>query len=309
MNEPTILDLMNDQRLLGRFFKGDSWLGWRSFLAALFALPLSDEAKALALRHTGRSVLPTAPCREAWACCGRRAGKSIVAALIVTYLALFCDYRPYLAPGELATVMLLACDKRQARTVLRYVKGFIAEIPALTAMVTRETREGLEFANRSVIEIHSISYRRTRGYSLAAAILEEQAFWNSDEFASEPDSEVIASLLPALATIPSSLLLGISSPHGRDGAFWTAHEANWANDASPALFWNADSHTMNPRLDQRIIAASFERDPSVAASEYGSDGFVSFRSDLEKLFTLELLDAITDYDRPLILPYQKEEVA
>jgi len=84
---------------------------------------------------------------------------------------------------------------------------------------------------------------------------------------------------------------------------WDAYEEHFGKD-SPVLFWKAASLEMNPTLDAEIIAAAYEEDPAAAASEWGGE----FRSDVEKLFTLEMLDSITDFDRPLILPYQKEEV-
>ena len=68
------------------------------------------------------------------------------------------------------------------------------------------------------------------------------------------------------------------------------------------MFWNADSVSMNPRLDVRIVQESFERDPIIAASEFGRDGFVQFRSDVEEFLSLEVIEACIDDDRPEILP-------
>lgn len=38
----TILDVLGDPILFGRHFRGASWDAWRAFLAALFALPMSE---------------------------------------------------------------------------------------------------------------------------------------------------------------------------------------------------------------------------------------------------------------------------
>ena len=51
---------------------------------------------------------------EAWLICGRRSGKSFILALIAAYLAVFRDWRVHLAPGEAATIMVLASDRKQA---------------------------------------------------------------------------------------------------------------------------------------------------------------------------------------------------
>ena len=59
---------------------------------------------ALYREFTGRSAPPAAPFNEGWLICGRRAGKSAILAICAAYLGCFRDYRPYLAPGEVATI-------------------------------------------------------------------------------------------------------------------------------------------------------------------------------------------------------------
>ncbi len=122
---------MNDPALFGPWFKGNTWNAWRAFLAALFGLPMNAEQVALYRKHTGRTTPPTQQFREARLLCGRRAGKSLIAALLAVYLAVFRDYSAYLAPGELATMMVIAADRRQARVIIRFVKGFVNGIPML----------------------------------------------------------------------------------------------------------------------------------------------------------------------------------
>src|ERR1700722_891187 len=245
----SILDAMNDPRLFGPWFRGSSWDAWRAFLAALFGLPMTPEMVETFRRHIGRSDLTGRAFREAWLCCGRRAGKSLIAALLAVFIALFRDYRKYLAPGERATIMVVAADRKQARTILRYVRGFVNEIPMLSKMVVSELKESIEFSNRTIIEVHTASYRTIRGYSCAACINDELAFWVGDETSAEPAGEILAAQRPALATLPGSLLISLSSPHARRGPLWEAFRASFGNDASTALFWRAPSLEMNTSLD------------------------------------------------------------
>ena len=50
----TILDALNDRHLFQQHFKDKhTWSAWRAFLAALFALPMTDEQRALYSKHTG----------------------------------------------------------------------------------------------------------------------------------------------------------------------------------------------------------------------------------------------------------------
>jgi hypothetical protein len=53
-----------------------------------------------------------------------------------------------------------------------------------------------------------------RGRTVAAALLDEVAFWRSEESAN-PDAEVLAALRPSMLTIPNSPLLAISTPYSR----------------------------------------------------------------------------------------------
>ena len=86
---------------------------------------------------TGRAALPGAPFGEAWLVCGRRAGKSFVLALIAVFLACFKSYAEYLGPGERATVMVIATDRKQARVIFRYVAGLL-HLPMLASLIERE---------------------------------------------------------------------------------------------------------------------------------------------------------------------------
>lgn len=291
----TILQALRS--IFAPWFKGNSWQAWLSFLAALFGLPMNDAQAEIFRRHTGRSALPAASAKEGWLIVGRRGGKSLIAALVAVYLACFRDYLPFLGPGEVATIMVIAADRRQARVIMRYVAGFFDHIPMLSALVANQTKESIELSNRVVIEIHTASFRSTRGYTLAAVICDEIAFWRSDESAN-PDSEIIAALRPGLATIPGALLLCISSPYARRGALWQAYAKHFAQDNDPVLVWQADTLSMNPSLDPSIVEAAFEDDPSSAAAEYGAQ----FRRDIESYVPREVVEACTVPDR-LELPY------
>ncbi len=183
----------------------------RLFLKALFALPMSAAELQTFRECTGRDE-PPVQVTEGWLVCGRRAGKSFILALTAVYLAIFRDYIQFLAPGERATVVIIACDRRQARIIFRYIKALLSQVPMLAHLIQRETAEGLDLCNRVTIEIHTASFRKTRGYAIAAALLDQLAFQPTDD-AAEPDHEIIAALKPGMATIPGAMLLCASSPY------------------------------------------------------------------------------------------------
>jgi len=287
-----IVQAMQDPNLFGDTFGDDSRAAWRALLGGFYGLPLDVTDAATFKTLTGRTETPTEPHDELWLAVGRRGGKSHAAALIGVYEAAFQDHRAKLAPGEVATVMLIAGDRQQARTLLRYVRGMF-DHPMLKPLVKRDTADGLELVNRSAIEVHTASHKSVRGYTLAAAILDEVAFWYSD--GASPDAEVIAALRPALATL-NGKLIAISSPYARRGVLWTTYKAHFGKPGR-VLVAQAPSRTMNPSLPQRVVEDAMRDDAARASAEY----LAQFRSDIEAYLSVEIVDSVTR-DRPLELP-------
>ena len=284
---PTILELMAAQDWFGSWFQGGSWGAWKVLLIAVFGLAMDANAAAIYRWHTGRLTAPTQPTREGWVVAGVRAGKSRIAALIAVFLACFRDYTPHLAPGERAVVMVLAGDRKQAHVIFEYVRAFL-QIPPLRHLVMKETRESIRLTTRVVIEIHASSFRSVRGYTCAAVICDEIAFWPTDATGANPDVEILNALRPRMVTIPGALLLCISSPYARRGALWDAYRQHYGRDGDPVLVWQADTRSMNPTVPAELIASAYEQDAAAAAAEYGAE----FRKDIESFISREAVDAV-----------------
>ena len=293
----TLLRAMRDPKLFGPWFRNPtSWAAWRAFLSALFALPMGDDELATFRACTGRATPPAAPLHEAWLICGRRAGKSFILALVAVFLACFRDWRRHLAPGEHATIMIIARDRKQARVIFRFIRGLLTGVPMLKALIEGETREVIDLRNQVTIEVHSASYRSVRGYTVVAALLDELAFFPTDD-AADPDKEIIAALRPAMSTIPGAMLLCASSPYARRGALWEAHRKHFGRDGDPVLVWQAPTRVMNPTVRQRVIDEAMENDPAWAAAEYGAQ----FRADIEGYIQREAVEACMSegvFERP-----------
>jgi len=110
-----LIDLIEDPKVFGPWFKRGDWSAWLVFLRSLFALQMTKAEAKIFRQCTGRKTQPNLPAHEAWLIIGRRGGKSFILALVAVFLASFKDWRPYLAPGERGTVMVIAADRRQAR--------------------------------------------------------------------------------------------------------------------------------------------------------------------------------------------------
>ena len=242
----SIIDAARHPKLFGPHFGAASWARWFVFLAALFGLPMSTADLALFAEHTGRTTPPAVPFKESALIVGRRGGKSRMLALIATYLATFIDYAPHLAAGEVATVAVIAADRKQARTIMRYTVGLLKAVPALAAMIEAETGESVTLTNRVQIEVTIASFRLSRGYTLAAVLADEIAFWRTDDDSAAPDIEILRALRPGLSSLPSSMLLLAASPYAKRGALWDAFKRHFGRDDARVLVWRGTTEQMNP---------------------------------------------------------------
>ena len=287
-----ILETVDDPALFGGMFPSKTWGPWRVFLAALFAIPMDDDQCAVYSHHTGRETPPNEPFREAALICGRRGGKSRVLALIAVYLAAFRDYRPYIVPGEVPTVAIVAADRRQAKVILRYAIGLMRSVPMLEALIADELAESVTLTNGVTIEVHTGSISSPRGRTFIGVLCDEIAFWRNED-AANPDAEVIAAVRPGLASIPGSILLMASSPYAKRGVLWNTFRSHYGRDGARVLVWRGATLEMNPSLDPALVATAYEDDPANAAAEYGAE----FRSDIAAFVSREVIDACTPAGR------------
>ena len=260
-----LLTYTTDQWMDRLGLTGPSWSSWRVLGRVLDGLPLSSADLAVYHALTGRTTVPTA-LHEFWALAGRGSGKTTFQAA----QALKAACRGYAGVRGVPRVLLLGFVQAQAEIAYQYVQEFVVSDPELRRLVTRQTKDTLEFAHG--VRLHTITsnYRALRGYSVAAALCDEICFWWSDVTDSNPDVEVLRSLRPALAKVPGSRLLAASTPFTEEGAAYEVHQRHFANDASQhILVVRAPTLTLNPGFDAARIAMEEAEDPESAASEYG----------------------------------------
>ena len=145
--------------------------------------------------------------------------------------------------------MIIARDRRQSRVIVGYVRALL-QIPMLKQMVERETTDAFDLEGGVTIEVQTASYRAVRGYAIVAALLDELAFWPTDD-AADPDFEVINALRPGMAQFPNAMLLCASSPYAKRGALYDAYTRHYGKDGDPVLVWKAPTTIMNPTVSSR----------------------------------------------------------
>ena len=281
-----IIQAVNDPQLFKPLFRNlDTWKSWLIVIKAIFALPMDEAETALFTTLTGRTAPPEKQAEEAWLIVGRRGGKSRVAALIAIYLACFRDYTAILAPGERITIMVLACDRRQARVIFRYAVGLLEQVPMLSGMIERQDAESIRLSNRVDLEITTNSFRSVRGFTIGGVVCDETAYWRS-EYSANPDTEVLDALRPALATVPNALIVGIGSPYRRSGVMYEAHKRHYGKEGSAVLVVQASSQQLNPTIPPGVIERAMEADPVAARAEW----FAEFRSDVGSFLDSDLIE-------------------
>ena len=264
----------------------DHWTAWRSFISAVFCQPFTSEAELEIFQEcTQLEAPPDRRPPSVWMPVGRRGGKSRILAAITVHLACCYDWSPYLDPGELGVLPVLAADRRQARTIMGYVKAFL-EHKNLKDLVIQDSAESLQLKGNILIEVVTASYRAVRSRTVIAALCDEIAFWMNADNSLNPDTEIIAALEPAMATIPNALLLGASSPYARRGVLWNNYE-KWYGKPGGPLIWQAPTAVMNPTVPQEFLDEKYHEDPLAAAAEYGAE----FRKDVDAFISPEALQS------------------
>jgi hypothetical protein len=295
----SLLDCIDTPAIWARWFDKDreGWAPWRTVIKTIFGHPLTEPELELFCECTNRTAPDPAGYTSITLVCGRRAGKSFTLALISVFLAVFRDWSKYLAPGETGTIKIIATDRKQAGVIFDYCRALLAEVPTLAALIAREGSDEILLTNGIAIEVQTASFRSVRGYTVIAACLDEQAYLPTDDSAN-PDTELLAALRPAMATIPGAMLLCASSPYARRGELWNTYRRYFGQEDAPVLVWQAPTRTMHPSVPQSFIDAEMERSPDEAAAEY----MAVFRRDLESYVSREAADAVTVLGRRELPP-------
>ena len=280
-----VVEAISDPHILQPWFAGPSWNAWRAVLKGAFAMPMSPQ-ELETFRQLAQRDPPKKRVRELWICAGSRGGKDSIASAIAAWAAAGVDYKPFLRPGELASVMCVAVDRNQAKIVNRYARSYFHENPMLAGLVTGETADTIELSTGAELAIVTNSFRATRGRSIACAVLDECAFYRDDASAN-PDMEVYQALLPGLVTLPDSMLVGISSPYRRGGLLYRKWKDFYGKDDDDTLVIHAPSRALNPTIDPKVISDALEADAPAARAEWLGE----WRDDVQNFVSREIVEA------------------
>ena len=210
-----------DPNLFARHFRNKSWAGWKTFLAALFAeapgpgglevYRAQDRADGVAYRAVHRGC---GDCRPA----GRQEPDPGVDRRLFGRLS---RLHALSGPWRGGDVGVLAVDKGQARAIFRFVIGLLRAVPMLEPLIVQAGHRDDRVEQSGHDRDRHGAFRITRGYSYAAVLCDEVAFWRSDETSLNPDVEIMRALRPGLASIPGSHVADRFEPYASAASFTT----------------------------------------------------------------------------------------
>ena len=276
---------LSDPQLLGGVLAGDSWRSWRCLMIAAMGEALSPAERAIFTSLTGRLRESLQRVEELVAVVGRRGGKSRAMSVLACYIAGLC--RHDLVRGETGVLLCIAPDQRQAGIVLGYAEAAFEQSPILRQLIAGRSTDTLTLTNGINIEVRASSFRRLRGPTYVAVIADEAAFYCSDEFSANTDSEILNSVRPGLATTGGPLIIA-SSPYAKRGVLHDVYRKHYGPAGDPLiLVAQGASRAFNPSLPQSVVDRALERDHAAASAEY----LANFRSDIESFVSREAIEA------------------
>src|SRR5882757_9470801 len=274
----TFSEFLSDPETLGSYFAAGSWRGWKIIAKAIYGEKLSKKETEFFKSIAGDRDPPNRRVREVWLIVGRRGGKDSFASALAAYHSAAIDYQGILRPGEKVSVQCLACDKRQARIILNYTRGYFVRKPLLSSLVENDVAEGFDLSNGCEVRVFTNNIASVRGVACALVIMDECAFYADDDSASASAKEVYNSAIPSLATA-DGMLIGISTPYRKSGLLYEKYSKHFGKNDPDVLVIQAPSLTLNSTLDRAFIEEQLEADPEAASSEWHA----VFRSDIGSL--------------------------
>ena len=246
-----------------------------------YGLPLSPDELQIHQRGTGRNIYDATEQSEITIIAGRRSGKTGKIAAPICCFEAFRDHG--LPPGEEAHVMLLAPTLKQARIAFRYIRNYLRNSPVLSKRIVRITKEEIILDNGVVIGCYPCTYDGVRGRTIIAVVCDELAFWSNEEDSANPAEEVIAALLPGMATVRNPKLIKISTPFGKTGVLWREFQQRAELDFP---VWQLSTQEMNPTISPSFLEHERKRNEEEYCREY----LAQFTDSINGWITPEILD-------------------
>lgn len=211
------------------------------------------------------------PMRELWARVGRRGRKSLNAALIAIYEAVWGGHEAYMLPGERGLVAVMSATIASTTVVARFCGLFAETLGLKSSWTTMGSVRVLTLDGVAVgVACFAANSVAPRGYPLVAFIGDEFAHLPEGDDYQNTAAENLAAARPAMAQFPDAKLIVISTPMGASGVFHESVEAALGDDApAGVLAVQGPTWEWNPEIT-RERTLELAPDPSEHAQEFGA---------------------------------------
>jgi hypothetical protein len=273
-SRPSIVEFVTDPALLGLTISPAQ----ETLLRAIYGLPMSEEHLELYRACTGLHIPPSTP-------------------PIVCYEAVFGGHERHLARGERGVIVLVAQDQRATKIAFGYIRDYLSRSPLLSSMVEEVLTSEITLTNGLSVSCFPCTLRSLRGWSIAAGVLDELAFFRLEGQA-DSDVEVQASIRRGMIAFPSTRLIKISTPYMKSGVLHDDFKRGFGMDDPDLLVWRASALLMNPSLRAERLERGRRLDPSRFAREYEAE----FTDDLEAFIARAWVEAAVVPHRHALAP-------
>jgi len=194
---------------------------------------------------------------------GRRAGKSQTMCRLAVAVALDDEWRSSIGPGDRGVIPFVSVNRGEASQRL----FTIAQILRALRVPFEERGDEIELKDRPVVfRVVTCSTDAVVGFTSIAIFADEVARWEAGHDAANPAAQVMASLTPTTATVPSAIECLVSSPWALDD--YHAQEFERGNTDDQAVSHGA-SWECNPTITEAWTHTK-QRDPVAWRREYAA---------------------------------------
>ncbi len=229
-------------------------------------------------------------CRQLVLRVGRRGGKSSTLCRVAVVEALYGEH--VIPPGDVGVCAIISTHRDEAAQRMRTIRAILDAL----GVKYRPIDGGIELADRPIaFKVYTASISGVSGFTAIAVVADEVSKWRDADTGANPAREVLSSLRPTLATMPSARIFLSSSPLGRLDAHASAFDTgdDWFQLVAFAPTWVA-----NPTVTE-AATHKLERDEDRWRREYAA---IPMEGDETSLLSATLLDRATRAVAPALAP-------
>jgi hypothetical protein len=275
--------------VFGPIMQGESWFGHKVLLIAAAGETLTDDEREVFRKLTNREREPGKMCRELVAIFGRRAGKTMMLAVFVCWLAALVDHSDVLGLAA-GVALIISRDQRASLVMLDYVEKILSSSLFLAQLIVSRTADSIFLSNNVSIEVRPCNRISSRGITAISICADEIGHWFTSADFANPDSEVLGAARPALLTTLGPVLMA-SSVYAKRGVLFDSFKKYYGPDGPPdTIIAYGGSRDLNPSIPQEEIDRELEKKPVRNRAEYLSE----WRSDVEGFISREVVESCVD---------------